>query len=237
MRNFRFSGVPTAAVPRREHELKLSLPLARVSTVASRLAALAHPDSAHPENEITTLYFDDAQLSSVAEKLDGDCAKTKVRLRWYRSLDRDGSRSPVFLEIKQRFGSTRDKRRFGVELDPELILADPLSPRWGDAVGDLLRRHTGVAWSPRRPVVLLSYRRSRFVEPASRARLSLDARIRPLAVEPALRRTFMPAELPFAVVEIKSPSPDLPPVLRSLTALGCQPRALSKLALCLAARH
>lgn len=237
MHSFRSSGAPTAAAPSREHELKLSLPLARVSTVASWLAALARPDGAHPENEVTSLYFDDARLSSVAEKLDGDCAKTKVRLRWYCSLDEGGSRSPVFLEIKQRFGSTRGKRRFEVELDPERILADPLSPRWGDQVATLLRQLTGEAWSRRRPVVLLSYRRSRFVEPASRARLSLDTRIRPLAADPALTRPFVPGELPFAVVEVKSPSPELPPALRFLTALGCRPRAISKLTLCLAAQH
>lgn len=229
-------ATPTSASPVREHELKMSLPLARVSIVAGWLSALNRPDGAYPRNVLHTLYFDDPHLTSLAQKIDGDCGKTKLRLRWYTAAAGD-STSRVFLEVKERSGATRGKRRFELSLDPQEILAAPFATALGDRVTAELARRTGWAVQPLRATVLLTYRRSRFVEPNTRARISLDTDIEPLAVHPAMARPVSREKLPFAVVEVKSTQPELPRSLHWLTALGCRPRAISKYALCLAGQR
>lgn len=229
---------PAAAAfpsPQHEHELKMLLPLDREPVVATWLACHLRPDGAFPQNDLFTLYFDDASLTSLAEKLDGDCAKTKIRLRWYSTPGGEGSTSPVFLEIKQRYGSTRSKKRLPTDLEPRDVFVNPLARGLESAVASRLRE-AGFHSPGLQASVFLTYRRCRFVEPISQARVALDAAITPLAVRPAVARSIVPGRLPFAVVEVKSPEPQLPRALCVLRALGCQSRALSKYALCLAAR-
>lgn len=220
-----------------EHELKLAVPAGREAAVAAWLRSLTRPDDLYPDNEVHTLYFDTPGLDSLAEKINGDCEKTKVRLRWYAAPGQDGSTSPVFLETKERLGAARAKRRIETDLDPAEIAARPFDPRLGAAVTARLRDGFARAGAGLQPTLLLRYRRQRFFDPASQARISLDSRIRTLAVNPRLFHASAVGEVPMSVVEVKSTAFELPRSLRSLLALGCRPRAISKYALCAAGPH
>ena len=218
-----------------ERELKFALPREREAVVSAWLSALCEPDSAHPENEVVSVYFDTPELAALSEKLDGDDRKTKVRLRWYE--DPRGARpsSPVFLEIKGRSGGTRFKVHTELGFEVAEILAQPLDRRMPPAFTAALAQH-GVA-SPERllPVVELRYSRSRFVEPWSGTRMALDRAIHAARSHPRLLPRATTPHLPFAVLEAKGTGRELPERLRQLLALGCRPAAISKYALVLAA--
>ena len=72
-----------AAVESLDHEVKLRLSAAAAAPARALLAGLCRPEAPHSRNRIGTVYFDDRDLGSLAEKLASDYRKTKLRLRWY----------------------------------------------------------------------------------------------------------------------------------------------------------
>ena len=89
-----------------------------------------------------------------------------------------------------------------------------------------------------RPAVHLSYRRERFVEPASGLRIALDSEISPLRIAgwaasaPGIRRVPGNLRSP-CLVELKGASRDLPPALAALASLGGRRESFSKYSFCL----
>jgi hypothetical protein len=85
----------------------------------------------------------------------------------------------------------------------------------------LLLRDQGVlgqdAWQP---MMLLRYRRDRFIEPLTQSRVSLDAEIAAVRVNPRFVSVTDPSPLASAVLEVKGGADTLPVVLRPLLALG-----------------
>lgn len=214
-------------------ELKFVLPMSRVAAALSQLASRLEPDGEYPDNEIAGIYFDTAALAALEEKLAGDNEKRKIRLRWYEDPAGARPRSRVFLESKERRGRSRQKRRGLVDLDLEAWLGRPLEdPAWID----LPRRLVEADWRVPAglvPTVRLRYRRRRFVDRASGARVALDAEIR---AERHHRGLFpgllVPARVEAAVVEVKDVA-EVPPVLGFLPALGARYSAYSKYSACL----
>jgi hypothetical protein len=78
------------------------------------------------------------------------------------------------------------------------------------------------------PVVLTRYRRDRFVEPVSRARVNLDSEIAALALHSGFSSTFNPGPLGVGVVEVKGWAEELPMALRNLLVLGARKVSFSK---------
>ena len=85
----------------------------------------------------------------------------------------------------------------------------------------LLLRDQGVlgqdAWQP---MMLLRYRRDRFIEPLTQSRVSLDAEIAAVRVNPRFLSVADRSPLATAVLEVKGGADELPAVLRPLLALG-----------------
>jgi hypothetical protein len=78
------------------------------------------------------------------------------------------------------------------------------------------------------PVLQLRYRRDRFTEPVTRARVSLDAEIRAAAVNHRFITACDTTALGLAVLEIKGAEEELPQRLRPLLRLGMRQRSFSK---------
>jgi hypothetical protein len=217
-------GVPGAG----ERELKFTLPASRAHLARRRLDALCRRDPEFPAAIVWTIYYDTPSLVSLGEKINSDYLKRKIRVRWYSNLEGRVS-GPAFVEAKLRLGTQRSKARARLPYPAEEIA------RWGLQDPRLLTlplilRDQGIlghaAWQP---LMLLRYRRDRFVEPLTGSRVSLDADICGSAANPRFLSAPNLSPLATAVLEVKGSADELPAALHPLLALGLRKRSFSKL--------
>jgi hypothetical protein len=197
-------------------------------------------DSFHPLGQVNSLYFDTPDLEQHDRSVSGELAKDKIRVRWYgeeydphrgrgRALLADGTgesaeewTTEVWLELKSRRGFVSTKQRLPLEV-PVWGLAFPALPRGIVPGSTLARTMAGFGFMARgqlRPVVAISYRRYRFVEPETGFRVSIDSHIRSSLVMPGVGRGERALELPGAVVEVKGPIFELPRALGQIGDIG-----------------
>jgi hypothetical protein len=212
-----------------ERELKFVLPAARAPLALRRLQAICPADPKYPRATVWTVYYDTAGGRSLDEKINSDYLKTKLRVRWYGSVDGVPS-GPVFVEAKFRIGARREKVRVRLADDAAAIATLPLEdPRFGAFPGALAG--VGVAAGPVwQPVLRLRYTRARFIEPLTASRVSLDYAITAEAVNRRRLSALNAGALPFAVLEVKGRETALPRPLLPLLHLGARQGSLSKYA-------
>jgi hypothetical protein len=216
-----------------EHELKFVLASSRVPLALAFLSGACRPDSEYPHGIVTSIYYDTADHRLLAEKINSDYLKSKLRVRWYSTPEAPDEGGPAFLEVKFRVGARRDKARLAIPDVGSWLSKLPLHDRRLKELPALLRAE-GCLLDPRlTPVVSIQYERRRLVEPSSGARVSVDTGIRVLGVNLQVTPPQPPTELPVAVIEVKGNLGDLPPALYGLTALGARRRSLSKYGACL----
>ena len=211
-----------------ERELKFVLPSARAHIARSWLDRLCRRDAEYPAAVVWTIYYDTPQLSSLGEKVNSDYLKRKVRVRWYSDLDGTVS-GPAFVEAKSRIGNRRFKSRARLGLAAAEIAQWHLQDHRLLAFPSLLQEHGIRGRELWQPLMLIRYRRDRFIERSSGSRVSLDSEITPVAVNPRFVSLAAPLPLPAAVLEVKGAADELPPVLRGLLQLGIRERSFSKL--------
>lgn len=215
-----------------DHEVKFVFPGATIEVARAVLRAACRREEPHAASRVETIYFDSPGLESLEEKLASDYRKSKIRLRWY-----DGG-AAVWLEVKRRLGSRREKLRAPVALDGRELSLRSLEAPELTRIPALLADAGAAAPAGLRPSVHLAYRRERFVEPASGARISLDSEISPLRIAdwaasaPGIRRVGGSLRSPY-LVELKGESRDLPAALAALAALGGRRESFSKYSFCL----
>lgn len=210
-----------------ERELKFTLPAGRAHLARRRLDNVCRRDPEFPSAIVWTIYYDTPALASLGEKINSDYLKRKIRVRWYADLDGSVS-GPAFVEAKLRTGTRREKVRARLPYSAaEVAQWDLLDPRLSGL--PLLLREGGVlhqqAWQP---MMLLRYRRDRFIEPITRSRVSLDSEISGEAVNPRFVSAPDLSPLATSVLEIKGDRDELPAALRPLLALGLQKNSFSK---------
>jgi hypothetical protein len=222
-------AVPERALPASPavplvHEIKYVMPAASAGPAEAWLKATCRPERAYPPAWVCSVYFDSPGADLLEEKTNSDYLKTKVRVRWYEPLAGPAG-GPAFLEIKQRAGTTREKRRLALSTPAADVAGWPLhDPRWLLLVAPAAARIGG----PLAPVLRMRYVRSRFFDSLSETRVALDRHLEVTAVHPALRPRPVPAGLPWAVVEWKGTSPELSSGLRGLTRFGAGRQSFSK---------
>ena len=219
-----YSTIPVLAG---ERELKYGLPSARADIARRLLDRYCRRDPAFPEAVVWTIYYDTPGLRSLGEKINSDYLKQKVRVRWYSDLDGRPA-GPSFVEAKLRVGNRRLKVRAPLPYSAgELASWDLQDPRLLQL--PLALKEQGIDLrNPWRPVLLLRYRRDRFIEPISGSRVSLDADIAAAAVHPGSLSAADFSPLGSAVVEVKGSADELPLALRGLLHLGAQKCSFSK---------
>ena len=210
-----------------ERELKFTLPAGRVHLARQRLGSLCRPDPEFPSALVWTIYYDTPTLSSLGEKINSDYLKRKIRVRWYSDLDGRAS-GPAFVEAKLRVGTRRSKERARLPYPAEELATWDLQD--ARLLGfPLMLRDKGIlgqdSWQP---VMLIRYRRDRFIEPLSNSRVSLDADISAAAVNRRFVSATDMSPLATAVFEVKGGSDELPVALRSMLPLGLHKRSFSK---------
>jgi len=210
-----------------ERELKFTLPAGRVQLARRRLELVCRRDPEFPAAVVWTIYYDTPTLVSLGEKINSDYLKRKIRVRWYSDLEGRVS-GPAFVEAKMRLGTRRSKVRAKLPYPAaEMAGWDLQDPR---LLGlPLLLREQGVlhqeSWQP---MMLIRYRRDRFIEPLTDSRVSLDADISGAIANPRFLSAPDRSPLATAVLEVKGAGDELPAALRPLLALGLHKRSFSK---------
>jgi hypothetical protein len=210
------------------HEIKLLLPAVRAPLALGLLAALCRRDGEHPESQVISLYFDTPDLAGYREKRASEYLKTKWRLRWYRV---EGAIvEPAFVERKDRVGTRRRKRRAGAPVAARFLDRLPLAAMRAQELLSPLLDAGELPPASLQACLRLEYRRRRFLEPLSGARISFDTEIRAGAVHPYRGALRDPRPLAVAVLEVKGPLARLPRLLEPITALGGRRSSFSKYA-------
>ncbi len=210
-----------------ERELKFTLPAGHAHLARQRLEFVCRRDPEFPAAVVWTMYYDTPALISLGEKINSDYLKRKIRVRWYSAIDGRVS-GPAFVEAKLRLGTRRSKARVQLPYPADEIahwdLQDPRLLRF-----PLLLREQGVlhqaSWQP---MILIRYRRDRFIEPLTHSRVSLDADISGPAANPRFISAPNQSPLATAVLEVKGGGDELPVALRPLLALGLHKTSFSK---------
>lgn len=210
-----------------ERELKFTLPAGRAQLARRRLELVCRRDPEFPAAVVWTIYYDTPALVSLSEKINSDYLKRKIRVRWYSDLEGRVS-GPAFVEAKLRLGTRRSKVRATLPCPADEMAGWNLQdPR---LLGlPLLLREQGVlhqeSWQP---MMLIRYRRDRFIEPLTHSRVSLDADISGVAANARFLSAPVLSSLATAVLEVKGGDDELPVALRPLLALGLHKRSFSK---------
>jgi hypothetical protein len=135
----------------------------------------------------------------------------------------------VFVEAKARMGNRRSKVRIVAPYTAEEVAGWDLQDVRLRSLPQLLRGKGINLRGYWQPLMLIRYRRDRFVEPASGARVSLDAEIAAVAVNPLCISTFDGSALDLGILEVKGAEERLPDALRPLLQLGARKVSFSKL--------
>lgn len=221
-----------------EHETKFVLPNCRATIVRSWLNKRLIPDPDFAEGCVSSIYFDTQHFEMLSEKLNSFYLKAKVRLRWYSSLSTAIPFPVTFLEVKNKIGSARRKKRIQMNFESNWVLAHPLEDPKYLMINGLLKKHGNLRKQTLRPAFQLDYRRMRYIDPLTGARLSLDSDIHVSRVNRCMVRGTNNRPLSHAVFEYKNKTTDLPDWLNQIIALGeCRKGAFSKYSECYAHIH
>ena len=215
-----------------QRELKFVFPNDRAGVLRDWLGLRCAVDPAFPAGRIAGIYYDTADGRYLGEKVNSDYLKTKIRLRWYGDWATGKPFGRVYLEVKQRIGSTRQKARRVLEWSAEeLDGARGGDPRFA-AVSGWVAEMGFRAPPDLAPMISLEYRRSRYVEPETGTRICLDQDIAPIWIlgKGSMQRTPI-AE---GVFEVKGTVDRLPVSLLPMVEMGCRLQSFSKYERCMA---
>ena len=198
----------------------------------SCLEGLCPKDTQYPQARVHSVYFDTRDWKLLSNKLESDFIKLKVRLRWYSDPIHHVCDPSVFLEIKRRVGSQREKRRLlfpvsGTEISErgcymEVVrLVHELLPELGMTVPAGLF-----------PAFEVRYHRSRFVDFTTQSRLSIDSQITVPTVFPTRGSSNYQPNLENVILELKGPVANLPRHLSKIETVGLRKSSFSKFATC-----
>lgn len=216
------------------NERKFSGPIHCLSQTMAVLTARCAPDDRFAEGVVNSIYFDTPGLASYWEKANGDNIKTKIRLRWYGEEKSLPDEVPVYIEVKGRIGSARDKIHHGTTAPRDLILQSSFE---GSELTDFLVSHSReLGFSiPRewRPVCCISYRRKRYFDMPSKSRVALDWDIEARRFNRARFPWGRPVVLPLMVCEFKNEGGEPPLWAEHMLAAGLRFGSFSKYGECM----
>jgi len=220
--------------PASQHETKFVINNSSVHLIIQWLRCRCLPDREFPAGIVSSIYYDTRDWRFLREKINSDYLKTKVRLRWYADIDSEEPEDKSYLEAKYKVGPKREKVRIKTDFSGKWLSRVGLDNRKLLHIPGFLRSMGVMVGSALCPAFKITYKRLRFVEPTTGARLSVDYDIR----APDVNRRMLPRTNPFglrsAVFELKGPMRELPDVLGQLTALGCRKQSFSKYSTCYA---
>ena len=218
--------------PSSEHETKFVINNSAAHIFIKWLQLRCIPDPKYPAGHISSIYYDTKGWRFLREKINSDFLKTKVRVRWYADIDNKESGDVSFLEIKSKVGSRRKKVRIELDYSGKWLSKVDLSDQKLMAIPLQLRSRGIIFPEPLYPVFQISYKRQRFVESITGARICFDYNISAPKVNRRMIGKYNPFRLKHSVFELKGNLTALPDVLHQLTAMGCYKQSFSKYSIC-----
>lgn len=205
----------------------------KISYARSMLSHICLADSKYPQGIINNVYFDTPDLDYFQKSLDGSYEREKIRIRWYDDPGEDTT--PVYLELKSRkgFTSRKQRRKFLVSAKRLNKFQADNTIIGQDIILQTLMEFGYFSQAFLSPVVLIAYKRSRFVDILTGTRLSFDCSISSSLIAAGQRQSRTGLMLCGGVIEIKGPSMGIPVSLRPLIGLGVDWTRFSKYAGCL----
>jgi hypothetical protein len=216
-------------------ERKFFVPPAKTIFARSLLSHTCLPDGKYPQGTINSLYFDTPDLDHFQKSDDGNYERDKICIRWYDNPGDLKGMVPVYLELKSKKGFVSRKKRRKIFVPAERLKRiqydDTIVAR--NVISGTLTEFGYFSKEPLIPVIVVTYRRFRFTEIMTGTRLSFDWRICSTLTNHVLGHTRLNLMLEGGVIEIKSPTVEIPVSLRSLVELGTDWTRFSKYAGCL----
>jgi hypothetical protein len=192
------------------------------------------PDPEQPEGVVNSVYFDTPGLALYGQKRASEYLKFKVRLRWYGDAEQAaaGSAIPCFLEVKRKVGCLRHKQRTATRLPRQLLAGKALDRPEIAELADLAIENRYPEYAPLVPMAHIRYRRRRYIDGATGARVALDWDIACLWFNDSFLPLEAPVRLDRGVLEVKGTMRHL---LRSLDPVASllHKSAFSKYAQCI----
>lgn len=213
-----------------DREIKFTLDGRDVTAAHKWLQTICIPDPGFPTGLVYSIYYDTPALDCLREKIDSDYLKIKIRLRWYEG--QNNSVNSSFLEAKFRIGQRRHKVRIETPYSGDWLTRTPLHHSTLRQIPLRLREEGISVPSLIRPVLLVRYRRNRFIETLTNLRVCLDSNISAPIVNREVLLAPNPIQLSTAVVEVKGNVVGLPQMLRNLIDLGGRKTSFSKYFAC-----
>jgi hypothetical protein len=214
------------------NEIKYTFAPAFARAVIDLLRAVCRPDPEFPAADVFSLYYDTPERELLEEKRNSDYLKTKIRCRWYGAVSGTEMDRAVFLEAKRKEGAARDKARVLLPMDGATLWNTPLT------APELCRlpEHLAAAGIPFPrpifPMFILRYTRHRFIDPATGARIAVDAGIHVPRANPAFIPRHNPTPLPVAVLEVKGGLREMPRSLHAVSTFPFRRETFSKYLAC-----
>ncbi len=200
----------------------------------SILEARCAPDDWFAVGVVNSIYFDTPGLGAYWEKANGDNIKSKVRVRWYGEDGALPEEVPVFVEVKGRVGSARNKMHLGTTAPRELVASASFDCT---ALSDFLAANAAALgvpisreWSP---VCCISYNRRRYFDTPSMSRVSIDWNIEARRFNRARFPWARPVALDSIVCEFKNKGGNPPPWAEYMLAAGLRFGSFSKYGECM----
>ncbi len=167
---------------------------------------------------VSSIYYDSPRMNLYMEKRNSDFLKTKVRLRWYEKIEEFESNFGIkcYLEVKNKIGATREKKRIEVLVSSKKLSHHPFSEK------DILNMPSKVlelGELPRGilvPMLLIKYDRFRFIDLQSNSRVSVDINIQCARANNKYLAALLPVNLGMGVLEVKGNHRQLPNSFREI---------------------
>jgi hypothetical protein len=203
----------TPPAERPDIEAKYTFAAAAADLIRAGLEAVCVRDPEHPTDVVNSIYYDTLDRTHLAEKVNSDYLKTKVRLRWYSPPEGTAPDEAVtaFLEVKSKRGVVRRKHRVSVDVRFGALRRGEERFEELEETGRLAIECGYFPPGPIFPMIAIRYTRHRFFEPRTAARISLDSGIAYTGINDRFFVGTGPRTLSMGVLEVKSSTGNLPP--------------------------
>ena len=176
------------------------------------------PDPLYPSGVVSSLYYDTPELFHFYENRNGEFLRAKVRLRWYTdtsTMDPDAG-VRCFLEVKTKQGALSTKQRREVVIRSGVLRDDPFSD---EQILDLPAEVLDLGYQAAGmlvPILLIRYRRRRYIDVESGSGIALDAEIRCTRANETVVQGMAPIYLDVGVLETKGMNREVCGVLKPI---------------------
>jgi len=123
-----------------------------------------------PDRQINSIYFDDFSFSSFEDSIEGNCLRTKTRLRWYGSKNDEVS---AILELKKKQGMYSWKHLY-----QNNYRINPIARNWSNFVKFLKKEEKDLILNYLKPKSIVSYQRSYYASFDGKVRLTIDRNLK-----------------------------------------------------------